>query len=194
MVHLFPCDTSFPAAYAVKERKSKWPGLHKQNSHPWPEFGTAGAKTRRVGGLVIATWVLAEGSLEGRASQGSSFLWVAPGLAGSTFLWDLPSIPWAQEEAALQTPQQRNKEPISCNMHVTHPHPEPTLPEGMFQVCIPDWGNHQRLGSGLIEPTVKWISVKTHSPALHKPPFWLGSGAQWCFGSINPFQCRANVL
>ena len=46
-------------------------------------------------------------------------------------------------------------------MHVTHPHPEPTLPEGMFQVCIQNWGNHQRLGSGLIEPTVKWVSVKT---------------------------------
>ena len=89
---------------------------------------------------MIATWVLAEGSLEGGASQGSSFLWV---------------------EAALQAPQQRNKEPISCNMHVTHPHPEPTLPEGMFQVCIQNWGNHQRLGSGLIEPTVKWVSVKT---------------------------------
>ena len=99
------------------------------------------------------------GSLGGGAGLGSSFLWVAPGLAESTLRRDLPSIPVAREEAALQTLQQRNKEPIPYKMHVTHPHPEPTLPEGMFQVCIPNWGNHQRGCSGLTKPTMKWISV-----------------------------------
>ena len=170
MVHLFRCDTSLPAAYAVKERKSKWPGLHKQNSHPWPEFGTAGAKTPDIRGLVMATWVLAEGSLEGGASQGSSFLWV---------------------EAALQARSRETRNPfLVIYMWLTLTQ-SPPCPRACFK-CVFKTGE---ITKGWVQDSLSplWNGFLSR-PALHKPPFWLGSGAQWCFGSINPFQCRASVL
>ena len=76
-------------------------------------------------------------------------------------------------ETALQMPQWRNKEPIPCKEPVNHPHPEPTLPQGMFPVCLPNWGNHQRVGSGPTESTMKWISIKTYSPGVSRVAQWL---------------------